>query len=164
MLLLRSFVASGIGNSTELVEKSSNRCTGNVVVSASSNVEVVVIVVVVSSVCSVGELSTISILSRDILLFEIDKLFLGTLTSPLNEVFADFLTRPNNEVFADFLTRPNNEILGWTNPLSTPKIPLAPRGCFDSADKINGYTSRFPLQQEPMIEFLQYNIYSRFQK
>ena len=112
MLLLRSFVESGTGNFTELVEKSSNRCTGNVVVSASSNVEVVVIVVVVSSVGSVGELSTISILSRDILLFEIDKLFLGTLTSPLNELFADFLTRPNNEVFADFLTRPNNEILG----------------------------------------------------
>ena len=152
MLLLRSFVATGTGNSAGLVEKSSNRCTGNVVVSASSNVEVVVIVVVVSSVCSVGELSTISICSRDVLLFEIDKLFLGTLTSPLNEVFADFLTRPNNE------------ILGWTNPLSTPKIPLAPRGCFDSADKINGYTSRFPLQQEPMIEFLQYNIYSRFLK
>ena len=75
MLLPRSFVATGTGNSAGLVEKSSKRCTGNVVVSASSNVEVVVIVVVVSSVGSVGELSTISILSRDILLFEIDKLF-----------------------------------------------------------------------------------------
>ena len=54
MLLLRSFVATGTGNSAGLVEKSSDRCTGNVVVTASSSVEAVVIVVVVSSVWSGG--------------------------------------------------------------------------------------------------------------
>ena len=54
MLLLTSFVATGTGNSTELVEISSNRAKGNVVVSDSSIFEVVVIVVVFSSVCPVG--------------------------------------------------------------------------------------------------------------
>ena len=54
MLLLRSFVATGTGNSAGLVEKSSNSCTGNVVFTDSSNVEAVVIVVVVSSVWSGG--------------------------------------------------------------------------------------------------------------
>ena len=64
MLLLRSLVATGTGNSAGLVEKSSNSCTGNVVFTDSSNVEAVVIVVVVSSVWS-GGLRKKTILKED---------------------------------------------------------------------------------------------------
>ena len=64
MLLLRSFVVTGTGNSAGLVEKSSDRCTGNVFVTASSNVEAVVIVVVVSSIWS-GGLRKKTILKED---------------------------------------------------------------------------------------------------
>ena len=56
MLLLRSFVATGTGNSAGLVEKSSDRCT--------CNVEAVVIVVVVSSIWS-GGLRKKTILKED---------------------------------------------------------------------------------------------------